>query len=241
MNTDNETEKKDSFHYNRIISHSRIIKSHMEDDPAKTEKNVLSILEQAKRENWPELYINITASTLLDDIFAETTYKIIKPYKNTFSYNYSDFITDEDIKKVTSSTDIDYLKKYFSGLLKKLESIKSNIEKKNRIYQIKKYIDKNYGNHQLTLIGIAENFGYHHAYLSALFKQTFQYTVSEYIKRTRIQKSRNLLEDTDLIIKDIALAVGYLDEKSFMKAFKKNQSVTPTQFRKLKKDFDYHK
>jgi transcriptional regulator GlxA family with amidase domain len=50
--------------------------------------------------------------------------------------------------------------------------------------------------------------------------------------RVRIRAARDLLEQTDRTITDIALAVGFYDHSHFTKTFKQLLSCTPFHYRK---------
>ena len=84
----------------------------------------------------------------------------------------------------------------------------------------------------LTVRGLAEKFGYHPTYLSALIKQYTGYPLVTYINRTRISVSKNLLNSHSLTIRQISSMCGFTDEKHFMKLFRQFEGMTPTQYRK---------
>lgn len=84
----------------------------------------------------------------------------------------------------------------------------------------------------LSVAGIAEKFGYHPSYLTALFKRCSGYTVTEYLNRQRIQVAKNLLTSTGrLSLAEISAQVGIPDEKYFMRLFKRYEGVTATAYR----------
>ena len=84
----------------------------------------------------------------------------------------------------------------------------------------------------MTVRGLAEKFGYHPTYLSALIKQYTGYPLVTYITRTRISVSKNLLNSHSLTIRQISSMCGFTDEKHFMKLFRQFEGMTPTQYRK---------
>ena len=47
----------------------------------------------------------------------------------------------------------------------------------------------------------------------------------------RLEKAKEMLTDSDLKIKEIALYTGYQDELYFSKVFKKKYGVSPRMFR----------
>lgn len=68
-------------------------------------------------------------------------------------------------------------------------------------------------------------------YLTRIFKKHTGKTTLEYINGVRLQKAKSLLLNTDLSVSQIAYSVGFADEKYFMRLFKREESVTPTQYR----------
>ncbi len=56
-------------------------------------------------------------------------------------------------------------------------------------------------------------------------------TLSEYINKTRIEKSTRLLLDSSLSIVDVANLVGYEDQSYFTKVFKSIMGVSPGKYK----------
>jgi two-component system response regulator YesN len=101
----------------------------------------------------------------------------------------------------------------------------------NTIFDIARYIENNY--HQdLTLQDIANRFYLSREYISRKFKQEFKINLSDYLSKIRIDKSKMLLLNPHLRISQIADMVGYQDEKYFSKVFKKNEGISPNEYRK---------
>ena len=71
----------------------------------------------------------------------------------------------------------------------------------------------------------------HPNYISQLFKVETNINLSEYIMQQRINKSKELLIQTNLKIYDIASLVGFINPKHFSVVFKKLVGQTPHQFR----------
>lgn len=69
-------------------------------------------------------------------------------------------------------------------------------------------------------------------YFCKMFRETTQYTVSEYIQTLRIDRACELLRTTNDTILNIAYDVGYKDIKFFNKVFKKKTGSTPGDYRR---------
>ena len=55
----------------------------------------------------------------------------------------------------------------------------------------------------------------------------------------RVQKATELLKDTNLNVRQIATAVGFLDPLYFSKVFKKYRLMAPSHYKNLHSDMDY--
>jgi len=83
----------------------------------------------------------------------------------------------------------------------------------------------------MTASSIAEKFGYNADYLSSLFKQNTGLSLIKYIHDIKIAQAREKLVNTDMSIRQIAYALGFQDEKYFIKLFKNNEGMTPGSYR----------
>lgn len=99
---------------------------------------------------------------------------------------------------------------------------------------IKDYISKNYRNSEITIEGIAEELDLAPTYVSTLFKREAQIPFSQYLSDFRIQKATDLLENTNMKIKDIAEEVGFGTYSNFARTFKKKLGVTPVEYKSQK-------
>ncbi len=98
--------------------------------------------------------------------------------------------------------------------------------------EVKLYIEKEYANADLSLNLLCEVFGLNGKYLSRLFKEAFGEKLVDFMVRVRIEESKRLLEATTLSLQQIANAVGYIHDISFIRAFKKVMGTTPGDYRK---------
>ena len=64
------------------------------------------------------------------------------------------------------------------------------------------------------------------------FKEYTGKNFVNYLKEVRLKEAKRLLDETDMKINEISEAVGYDNDKHFMKTFKGVFSVTPTEYRK---------
>ncbi|MBQ9031810.1 MAG: AraC family transcriptional regulator [Parasporobacterium sp.] len=78
---------------------------------------------------------------------------------------------------------------------------------------------------------VADRIGINRSYLSIIFKKKTGVSPQQYLIRYRMEKSAELLTETELSIRAVAMAVGYSDPLTFSKAFKQHYGVSPTIFR----------
>jgi two-component system response regulator YesN len=94
------------------------------------------------------------------------------------------------------------------------------------------YIDGNIADNQLSIMGVAEQFGLSTSYVSRIFKEKYGITILEYINRNRISLAQQLLTTTEKTLETIVMEVGYFDTSSFIRKFKKAVGTTPGEYRK---------
>ncbi len=99
------------------------------------------------------------------------------------------------------------------------------------IVQIKKYIAANYQNSQLSVNGIAENFGKSVSHLCVIFKKNTGITLNQYLTDMRMEKAQILLDNPRYSIKEVAEQTGFADSSYFARAFKKHTGKTPSEYR----------
>jgi len=98
-----------------------------------------------------------------------------------------------------------------------------------RVNQAIDYIKANYNTH-LSVKELSSLFGISCGYFTEIFKSVTGKTPIEYINQIRIDKSKELLLNTTLKIKEIALKAGFKDEFYFSRVFKKLEGCSPSQF-----------
>lgn len=100
------------------------------------------------------------------------------------------------------------------------------------IREVRAYIEREYANPDLSLQLLCDEFGLNGKYVSRLFKESFGEKLVDYVMRVRIENSQRLLEQTSLSMQQIADAVGYTHDISYIRAFKKIVGTTPGDYRK---------
>lgn len=114
----------------------------------------------------------------------------------------------------------------------KIEKLRGARNNQEMIRLVKAYIEENSHNPDLSLGLLGERFQMNQSYMSRLFKEEFGQNFVDYLAHIRVHRAKQLLENTDIAIANIALQVGYAYTFSFNRVFKKIVGVTPGEYRK---------
>lgn len=100
-------------------------------------------------------------------------------------------------------------------------------------WKVRDYLDQNY-TCTVTYKNFTEIFGYNEKYISYIFKEEFSISPSKYILKLRMTAAKNLMrQHPDMLLKDVAEAVGYDDQLYFSRVFKNSEGMSPKAYQKL--------
>lgn len=96
--------------------------------------------------------------------------------------------------------------------------------------QIKKYVDDNFSDPELSLEKISQELSYNPKYISTIFKSKFKMGFSEYLNTVRFQHAYVLIEQGFTSVKSIAALCGYKDPMYFSKVFRARIGRSPRSY-----------
>jgi YesN/AraC family two-component response regulator len=112
-------------------------------------------------------------------------------------------------------------------------------KKKSHNFRLKEnvleFINQEYRDHNLSITTISDKFDIHPSYLSRYFKEQVGDTLTDYINKLRVKKAMMLLQNEEILIKDICDLVGFYSISTFIRLFKKYEGVTPSAYRESSK------
>lgn len=139
--------------------------------------------------------------------------------------------------ELEAETSLDGVKAVMLGWLSEIYRIyvSANESKSYRamISEMKKYIEENFENQDLSLKHLSDKFQISGKYASHLFKEEFDMKFVDFLTQLRMQRAEFLLAGTSDNVQDIAQKVGYANSITFGRVFKRIVGVTPGDYRKL--------
>ena len=100
------------------------------------------------------------------------------------------------------------------------------------LHEIRQFIENNF-KRDIPVETICKEFGVNRTKLQAGFNQLYGISVHAFVSRTRMDRARVMLADTDESVKVIAIECGYRSVSSFTRLFGRQHGVSPTQYRIL--------
>lgn len=151
-------------------------------------------------------------------------------------YNEVEFIMDKlyrTVKNNTSSSKIWQLGLIFNLFAVLFECNEHKAGQDYVKYVVEK-INSDFDN-DISIEKMAENLHITPAYLTRKFKQEMCVSPKQYLLNKRIEYAKELLENTDATVFEIASLAGFSDQLYFSRIFKKKENMTPTEYRQTKK------
>ena len=167
----------------------------------------------------------------------DTAFVIVSGY-DEFSYCREALrlqITDYILKPVNYEefgTCIDNLKiALFQRQSARRRERKEERQEERTISGITRYMQEHLAE-EISLSVLAEEFHLNGQYISQLFKNEIGVNFLAYLTNIRMEKAKKLLLTTSLSIAEVSEQSGYGDYRVFTKVFKKNEGITPSQYRR---------
>lgn len=111
-------------------------------------------------------------------------------------------------------------------------NIKTRSPKVKELIQVAvNYINNNY-ERDISLGDIAHFVFLSPSYFTRAFKEEVGMSPINYLLKTRIERAKELLKETQMKVSDIALGVGFANQQRFNEIFKKYTGITPLHYRK---------
>ena len=123
---------------------------------------------------------------------------------------------------------------YVHEVFERCSSMNSSSGQKQAVLAME-YIRAHYMEQELSLNDICSYLNISTSYFSTIFKEATGGTFLEFLSRIRMEKTKELLEQTTLKNYEIAEMVGFSDPHYFSISFKKMTGKTPTEYAREKR------
>ncbi len=108
------------------------------------------------------------------------------------------------------------------------------LEETDVVRRAMRYMQEHFSDPNLTISALAEELGVSSVTLAVIFRNELGVRPSDYLANLRMEQARELLVNTDMLIREIGRMVGYEDDHVFTRRFKKYTGKTPGQYREEK-------
>ncbi|MEZ0536448.1 response regulator [Caldicellulosiruptoraceae bacterium PP1] len=162
--------------------------------------------------------------------------EVIEHLVTNIQKNISDF---EELKRLDSLYNFNDIYDYRNKLLDILKSINNAYIKLKGIYKSQNelekaldFINKNYYK-DINMTIVANYVSLNYYYFSTLFKEHTKLSFIDYLNNVRINKAKELLNDSSLKIYEISERVGFKNPKHFARIFKNITGMTPAEYKEM--------
>jgi YesN/AraC family two-component response regulator len=201
------------------------------------DKEIEAVMKTIHNQNFGNRELSVSMIKQLMYELRGTVLKIAEQLEFV-EFDAHEYGVSELVEKFDSiSSAEDKLNNITSILLKMANSVEKRKKSKNsKLKQdLLNYINENYMNSSLTMIEVAEKIGIASGYLAHFIKEQTGESFSSYLETIRMKKSREFLSQ-DLTVNEVMKRVGYNNQSTFFKAFKRVYGMTPTMLRSVEKN-----
>ncbi|MDC3418542.1 AraC family transcriptional regulator [Aquibacillus salsiterrae] len=170
---------------------------------------------------------------LMEMFFSDETYFVLRDADQVY-FTLKSLVLELGAKtnKNDLMIDILFVQLFISIAENKREQMEHSSElNKYSIDKVVSYIHENY-DYDIGVEELAQLVHLHPNYLHRVFKQEMDMTINKYITKVRIEKAKELLENSDISVTNIANYVGINSSQYFSSIFKKHTGLSPVAYRK---------
>jgi AraC-like DNA-binding protein len=102
------------------------------------------------------------------------------------------------------------------------------------VQRISDYLAKHYSEPEISIVTMGGSLGLSQKKIAKVMNDEFKMSFKQYLTSIRIHEAKRLLLETDRLVIDIALEVGFNSISHFNRVFKTSIQVSPVEFRNRK-------
>ena len=146
----------------------------------------------------------------------------ILPMDKTSSDHFSSMSSLKDIKLSLHAT--------LNEIAQNYEETTVKAEEPEWLSKVEEYVKDNYTDTEINISAISDKFNISLNHMGRTFKKYRGINMLDYIHQLRIKKCKELM-DQGMSVTECAKEVGYIDSKSFIRAYKRYEGITPGQYK----------
>lgn len=201
----------------------------------------IQLIGTDKTEELTQHWNRLFEETKRERIGQEEFEKVVLMFLEEVGTIYKNAMSDEnqrlipECRHVLGYVNISQFEDVLMGMILDLHNHINNLLDANRNQQKMKeaveYIKQNY-NKDLNMAVVSNYISMNYSLFSFSFKQYTGKNFVNFLKELRVTKAKELLAGTEMKIIEISQMIGYENEKHFMKIFKSECGVSPSEYRK---------
>lgn len=194
------------------------------DKSASALKMLAQYFAKVRREEYSGDMLDMSVNMLIDEI--------CRIYRNVLQEDEKELTGFKDIYRFAQSEELlDEMIGWMIGFRKKISEEFDDYKNKSKVDMAIAYIQDNYDK-DLNMAVVSNHVSMNYSLFSYAFKQYTGQNFVSYLKELRVNEAKRLLAETDMRVIEISRRVGYENEKHFMKTFKSQSGVSPTEYRR---------
>ena len=211
--------------------------------PIRLIKKLAGMLDSERKDDLSKLINQIFDEDVIKKYHLEYLEKLSMVLKDEIIQNLSEyipqnveFIKEQEIRyksiyEFNNLNDyISYINKFILKINDVLLNLKCTCNTDKTINLAVKYIQDNYFK-DLSMAEVSNHISLNYSYFSILFKEKTGMNFSDYLRRVRIEKAKELLQNSAYKIYEVSEMVGYNNTKHFTTTFRMLTGISPSEFR----------
>lgn len=150
----------------------------------------------------------------------------------TMQHFRTDYSLEKLHNRVLEAESLDQLQEILIHVMQEAISIMDHIyqqPQRKEIMEAKQYIRRNL-NSKISLGDVAKHLHLNTSYFSRLFKKETGENFVEYVTRLKMEKAKELIDQSGLTVEEVSSTLGYDNKSYFLKCFKTYTGLTPSEY-----------
>lgn len=95
----------------------------------------------------------------------------------------------------------------------------------------RRLIDEHFADRNLSVNALSAKLGYSPNYVGSTFKRAYGMSINDYLGQVRVREAKRLMDETGMMVYEVAFEVGFSDQHYFSRTFKKHEGMSPSKYK----------